>query len=265
MLTTSLLVPAGCERDDVYKPWGSCGAGLRRIDIVLPALPEGWEEVTGGCEFEVFFPGRDGFRTGVIVPEGERRYTVRACPGDLVPFVAEPRGIFEWAQSCVAGALYPEDIDASGTLVLSWERGFIARLAADLYREGIDPAGFNMEKLDREIALKCGDDRRRVDRSLLTATMRAGELGSSSIRKLPEVSVRLPLPAGEWLVIDPIRPRVIRAGPEGALVSRVYRGSFLFVARGIPGFSPRTAELYIDRSSWYLVIRNLGFARSGSL
>ncbi len=143
----------------------SCGAlaGLSdscRLRVVLPEFPSAW----------AFLPDQR-FALSWRGLRGERR-SLSASPGSVVEIEVErgyPQAVLAIPSSAgrglkPAGALYPEALAHGGAasgrseeLVLDWIGGYVAQVAAELERSGVDPRDYALGRLGNELLSRGAD------------------------------------------------------------------------------------------------------------
>jgi len=150
----------------------SCGpvSGLsdsHELRVLLPEFPSSW----------AFLPDQRIALSWRGV-RGERR-SISASPGSVVEIEVErgyPQAILAIPSSAgrglkPAGALYPEDCAeyggagyggagsraGEGELSLDWIGGYVAQVAAELERTGVDPRDYALVRLGRELRSRASD------------------------------------------------------------------------------------------------------------
>lgn len=199
---------------------GGPGFPGHELLLVLPEAPEAWSGLPE-LEFELSWRGEEGRLEEAQAKPGER-LRIRVARGSCQAILALPRsgasGLGRYLRP--AGALYPEALEGGESsagaelLRLGWAGGYAASVWRELERGGLDPAGYDINRLVAS-ALEKGPDPWKLEPLEVAA-----RLASSSFRiGLYTEGERFPvsLPGSPWAPESPFAapPSVVPgAGPS---------------------------------------------------
>jgi hypothetical protein len=178
--------------------------------IDLPDLPDHWRTLEADIHFRI-----------TLLRYGSPPVQARSMPGERLSltFAASlangeyasvravpvlPGGV----ELSSAGALIPMHLRREGLLrdglrrrlELSWERGPISRIVEQMIEAGMNPALFNVERLEREIEERLGERRWNLDTRRLLSAVAEGEFSANDIRPLEDLELDTPiLEPGRWI------------------------------------------------------------------
>ena len=217
------FVPCACA-----PPFGVFGR--HEIVLALPAAPAAWSCLSD-LRMEVHWKSPDGKLRSASAPPGARLH-VEVGRGIPQGILAYP---FSGARPLKpAGALYPEALtigsggmdDGADLLVLDWQGGYAASIAAELLRGGLDPWAYDLSRLAAEASGRCSDP------WLIPCLEAARRLTSLEFRidayqKPSRAAMDLPGP-GPWAPESPYESAPEASG--GASVAMLSEGLWRFVA-----------------------------------
>jgi hypothetical protein len=183
----------------------SCVAGCDQrlqVRLVKVALPEPRPTAAAYLPepgYRVIWRNWEGVEELLLAPVGAKSVLLELPKRAGSAVVAYPiyPGLPEWSHP--AGGMVPDSLDPSGTLILSWQDGFLAERYHRLSGLGVRMDTVNTPKLMRRIELVAGGEPWALNIGLLESSLATGGLQASSIRCLPRHTVRLELDPGTWL------------------------------------------------------------------
>ena len=193
---------------------GCAGAlSTREVELVLPKPLPGDTTVLRKPAYRIEWRDFAGEPRWMLVTDDER-VVVRLPKRSGVAVLAYP--LYPNLPSVFrpAGAVFPDTLDESGRLVLSWRDGFLAQRYHRLSGLSVPLERVNTPKLRRRIDFVAGDDPWVLDAEALETAIADSTLAAASVRRREARQVTFKLEPGTWIRSSALAPMLL-VGSDG--------------------------------------------------
>ena len=184
----------------------------------LTPPPDHWQAAFPRLSYLLVYPRDDAGDFDQLLVDGRAPVRIELPRVCFLPVLAYPDPGAGIAELPPAGGVYPLDCTASGlSMFVSWEQGPIAEALRRLLSGGVDCSAVNVERLRREMSVRCRGDPWALDLEHIGARLASGQFRLTDIRLAPSRDVTIEAGQGRWFLESPFR-RPVTVGPEGLLL-----------------------------------------------
>ena len=202
------MFPAGCLSCVLF--FGCSLAGGVTIEVVLPPLPQAWEEYPESPGYILSYMSSGYGRVELEVPPSAESVSIYLEKGSNSPLLLTPFFKEKRYSLCPAGALFPLHTTGRNLLPLSWEEGFLAELFCDLETTAVYKEHINSTRMSEVIKETGGGDPWGLDKDRIIQALRFHSFRQDQVSPMPTFSVDVFLQKGVYLWNNPFFSSVIR-------------------------------------------------------
>jgi len=222
-----------------------------KISVVLPEIPEVWESLGSGVSFLCIYKNSAGEKEEVHVPPETSSILLRISRACNTPVLVYPLG--EGLPGDFlrpGGALFPHDIDGSGELVCSWERGFAADCFFTLGDLGIPTEKINGERFIQGILDSGEKDPWSLDKERIIRVLRFSTFRADQIKPLPLFSLEIPFKPGIYVRDSPFSPGFSVHEGEPPVIKEISPGYHYFINCG----DKSVTRVFCSGKEWFIFL-----------